>query len=180
MLVLQGIQPKPHKTGISYHVMPSVSSQTQVWSSISPGIPLGMVWRRHIPSLLTQLLQSSKKGPAGSPCPCFPAQNQLELSCSVQATQGILHQTSASNAGPKMSTSGLFPIVPVLGVSPEHLEKESQTDGKKKKGQMPLNRDGFIWDTRNKGSKTSLQSQCQWWDCRAGFAGAQTQECAVL
>lgn len=57
---------------------------------------------------------TSRKGPAGSPSPCFPAQNQLELSCSVQTTQGILHQTRASNAGPKISASGLFLIVPVF------------------------------------------------------------------
>lgn len=93
MLIILSLSFTKHGFLIRPVMLCLLSHPKQVWSSISLGTPLGMVWRRHILSLPTQFLQSSKQGPAGSHCPCFPAQIQLELSCSVQATQSILHQT---------------------------------------------------------------------------------------
>lgn len=102
-------------TGVEQHL-----SGYSPWDGLEKAYP--------VPPYL--FLQSSKKGPAGSHCPCPPAQNQLELSCLVQGTQGILHQTSASNAGHKISTSGLFLIGPGCWVY--HLSTWRRRAGKTK------------------------------------------------
>lgn len=63
----------------------------------------------------------------------------------------------------------------VLGVSPEHLGKESQKD-KKKKGEMFCRSDQFIWDTQL-GCTSGIKAPKR---LCSPSAGAQTQECAVL